>query len=300
MSKRDEFSASTRRTLLLRVAGLCSKPECRKMTLVPTSEYPGSIGITGRAAHITAATVNGPRYDAQMTKEERRSATNGIWLCAVCADLIDKDNGREYSVPLLKSWKHNAEQRVADQSLISSMARMPLWLDKISTPYYINIPRVIYFNEISLSPKTASLFSAGFPASGYIANELAEVSAAFRRLSIRTVDVDVLLQPEVQVREGLPISFYRGVRTKNGAASDLDAVENYSFDFSPLIYFDMNGFRYIMPFDPRWATSTTARGTLRSGNCTMAGIGIVKSVNHEEKSAICTPLVLGAPNLLGW
>jgi hypothetical protein len=68
----------------------------------------GAINL-GVAAHITAASRNGPRYDALLTEAERRNGENGIWLCQNCAKLIDNDSIR-YSVKLLQDWKIRAEQ----------------------------------------------------------------------------------------------------------------------------------------------------------------------------------------------
>jgi hypothetical protein len=45
----------------------------------------------GVAAHITAASPGGPRFDPNLSDKERASATNGIWLCQNCAKLIDND-----------------------------------------------------------------------------------------------------------------------------------------------------------------------------------------------------------------
>ncbi|QGQ23935.1 hypothetical protein F1728_15145 [Gimesia benthica] len=63
----------------------------------------------GVAAHITAASVGGPRYDAFCGKEYRSSAQNGIWLCQTCAKLIDSDPS-QFSKEILLDWKLVAEQ----------------------------------------------------------------------------------------------------------------------------------------------------------------------------------------------
>jgi HEAT repeat protein len=62
----------------------------------------------GVAAHITAAAAGGPRYDPTLSKEERMSATNGIWLCQFCGTLVDSDAVR-YPVDVLRRWKSDAE-----------------------------------------------------------------------------------------------------------------------------------------------------------------------------------------------
>jgi hypothetical protein len=60
------------------------------------------------AAHITAASSKGPRYDSSLTKKERCGAKNGIWLCQVCGKLIDSDVKR-FTARMLWEWKDQAE-----------------------------------------------------------------------------------------------------------------------------------------------------------------------------------------------
>jgi tetratricopeptide (TPR) repeat protein len=66
----------------------------------------------GVAAHITAASPGGPRYDRYLTWAQRAAAPNGIWLCQTCAKLIDSDLPR-YTVDVLRQWKDRAEGRAA-------------------------------------------------------------------------------------------------------------------------------------------------------------------------------------------
>jgi hypothetical protein len=60
------------------------------------------------AAHITAATEDGPRYDDRLSHEQRRDAENAIWLCQNCGKLVDNDASM-FSVSLLRQWKSDAE-----------------------------------------------------------------------------------------------------------------------------------------------------------------------------------------------
>jgi hypothetical protein len=90
---RDDFDEKTKEILSRRVGLRCSNPNCRKLTNGPQTNPTKAINI-GVAAHITAASQNGPRFDANMTPEERKSAENGIWLCQNCAKLIDNDERR--------------------------------------------------------------------------------------------------------------------------------------------------------------------------------------------------------------
>lgn len=104
---RDDFSKNTKDTLGHRTGWKCSNPNCRKDTS-GASEEKGKHQNIGVAAHIYAAAPGGPRFDENMTKEERSSIDNGIWLCQNCAKMIDSDVER-YTPELLKKWKKEAE-----------------------------------------------------------------------------------------------------------------------------------------------------------------------------------------------
>ncbi len=106
---RDEFPIGVKRVLANRVGVRCSNPDCQRGTSGPNSDPEQSVNI-GVAAHITAAAAGGPRYDAGLSVEERRSAKNGIWLCQTCAKLIDNDPQR-YPSDLIREWKRGAEER---------------------------------------------------------------------------------------------------------------------------------------------------------------------------------------------
>lgn len=103
---RDDFAPRTIEILKARVAHRCSNPDCRVPTSAPSDNHKvNSIGI---AAHICAAAPGGPRYDSNMSAEDRKSIDNAIWLCSNCSIDIDRDIKR-YSVEELKDWKNQAE-----------------------------------------------------------------------------------------------------------------------------------------------------------------------------------------------
>lgn len=110
-NNRDNFFAKTILTLAQRVNSICSR--CFVGTTGPS--FDGKVINNGVAAHICAAAPGGPRYDPNMTKEERSSQDNGIWLCTSCSKIIDRDPKR-YTVEMLKEMKKNAEER-ADKAL---------------------------------------------------------------------------------------------------------------------------------------------------------------------------------------
>lgn len=105
---RDDFDKRTKDTLAKRAGFLCSNPQCRRSTSGPHSDSAGTVNI-GVAAHITAASTGGPRFDSELTPADRRQISNGIWLCQICAKLVDSDVG-SFTVDVLNQWKADAEQ----------------------------------------------------------------------------------------------------------------------------------------------------------------------------------------------
>lgn len=110
---RDNFSKKDIITLRTRVGDRCSNPDCRIVTIGPSSD-PDKTTILGDAAHICAASKGGPRYDPKMTSDERKSINNGIWLCKACARRIDVDY-KSYPKKLLHEWKFKAEKTAAEE-----------------------------------------------------------------------------------------------------------------------------------------------------------------------------------------
>ena len=110
---RDDFTATVVAALGKRAAFICSNPNCRKQTIAPSSADDLKFLYIGAAAHITAASQNGPRYDSDMKAEDRGAITNGIFLCRSCADLIDKNQGLDFTADELRSWKADHEKWVS-------------------------------------------------------------------------------------------------------------------------------------------------------------------------------------------
>jgi len=146
MNKRDDFSEKTKRVLALRAGMKCSFPGCRRTTCGPHSNSNKSINM-GKAAHITAASLNGPRYDDSLTPEQRKSIDNGIWMCAYHADLVDKDDAK-YSTVEVQKWKKQAEIRAKKEIQ--------------GTGQSINeLPNIRLSYDFSLSEKILSEFGSG-------------------------------------------------------------------------------------------------------------------------------------------
>ena len=104
---RDDFPEQVKRAVAQRVGHKCSNPECQAYTSGPQVDPSKALNL-GVAAHITAASEGGPRYDRELTPDQRSHATNAIWLCQNCAKLVDNDPVR-FSAAMLRRWKHEAE-----------------------------------------------------------------------------------------------------------------------------------------------------------------------------------------------
>lgn len=123
MDNRDDFSKKVKEQMAYRVGCRCSNPKCRKITCGPKESVEGYVNI-GVAAHICAAAPGGKRYNPYMSKEERSSAENGIWLCQSCSKLIDSDEGK-YTVQILHKWKQDAE-KITHEELTQERDTCPL------------------------------------------------------------------------------------------------------------------------------------------------------------------------------
>lgn len=105
MKNRDDFDSKTIDALAKRASFICSNPECRCLTLAASDIDEKKFIYNGVAAHITAASKGGPRFDSNKTLEERSDILNGIFLCTNCSVVIDKNNGIDFTVNQLLNWK---------------------------------------------------------------------------------------------------------------------------------------------------------------------------------------------------
>jgi hypothetical protein len=129
---RDDFSEEVKRIVAQRVGHRCSKPDCRADTSGPQVDPTKALNV-GVAAHITAASPGGARYNPTLSSEERTHPSNAIWLCQTCAKLIDNDTVR-FPVGLLLQWKGDAEN-----AAYATIGRTAFGIDAPSGPaQYIN------------------------------------------------------------------------------------------------------------------------------------------------------------------
>lgn len=112
-TNRDDFTPNDKRIMAERVSWKCSFPGCGINTVGPNSDDQTKKINNGIAAHIHAAAPGGPRYNPQMSSDERKHISNGIWMCRAHGNLIDADY-TEYSASTLRDWKSQAEKRASD------------------------------------------------------------------------------------------------------------------------------------------------------------------------------------------
>lgn len=108
-SMREEFPDSIKHIVARRVNYLCSRPNCGAPTSGPQLDPSRCLNL-GVAAHITAASALGPRYNIGLTSAQRKGADNAIWLCQNCAKLVDNDEVR-FTETVLRGWKDSAERK---------------------------------------------------------------------------------------------------------------------------------------------------------------------------------------------
>ena len=82
------------------------RPGCAKPTTALNSST-GNISRLGYAAHDSAAAPGGPRFNEDLTAEQRRALENGAHLCPTCARLVDIDPER-FPLGTIRSWQLKA------------------------------------------------------------------------------------------------------------------------------------------------------------------------------------------------
>lgn len=134
----------------------CAAPDCTRALIAHDKKT-----IIGKICHIEAAKENGPRYNPNMSDDDRRHFNNLILLCDECHKIIDnKENESEYTVSLLKEWKRDYETKTL-LTFNSKGSLLKLAIDAIAstdfediqndsgpTPHVFNIVNKIEYNSV--------------------------------------------------------------------------------------------------------------------------------------------------------
>ncbi len=125
--KARQYKPSTIKRLYALSGNQCGNPNCDRALIAKDEKTSIS-----KICHIEAASENGPRYNPDMTDDERRHFDNLILLCGECHSIIDnKENEDNYTVSLLKEWKKNHEDKQRYR-LASNPSLLKLAIDAIA------------------------------------------------------------------------------------------------------------------------------------------------------------------------
>lgn len=146
-----QYKPSTVRRLDTLSGNECSNPNCRKKLIAEDG-----ISMISKICHIAAASKEGPRFEVNMTDDERRGFDNLILLCDEHHVMIDnKENESEYPSHLLKKWKKDHEKQILE--LISSknlLSKHPLALNRVINAIGSKIDLVFDITETENAPNT--------------------------------------------------------------------------------------------------------------------------------------------------
>lgn len=182
MKKRDNFDSKTVSILAKRASYICSRPECKALTICRSDTISDKFMYVGKAAHITAAAAGGPRYDELLSTEQRRSIENAIFLCSSCADMIDKNNGVDFPTELLKDWKLQHENWVRCNLNKSIFSLIPKDVNQSNERPIVNVCRrgisvveiekdKLYFSIPYCAGKNANAYSVKLEAAVVLKHE---------------------------------------------------------------------------------------------------------------------------------
>jgi len=142
--KARQYKPSTIRRLDTLSGNQCAAPDCTKSLIARDLKT-----IVSKICHIEAASDNWPRFNPDMTDDERRHFDNLILLCDECHSIIDnKENENKYPVALLKEWKQNHERKQLNR-LNSNPSLLKLAINAIAGA---ELDGDYYKNEATLKP----------------------------------------------------------------------------------------------------------------------------------------------------
>ncbi|EKD25227.1 MAG: hypothetical protein ACD_80C00101G0003 [uncultured bacterium (gcode 4)] len=145
-SKARDYTRKTLRRLDTLSGNLCAKPGCLQGLIAEDGKT-----IISQICHIEAAQEGGPRFNHEMSDDQKRDYPNLILLCDEHHKIIDsKLNEGEYSVDTLKSWKFEHEKKIIQQKLERNPSILGEVINKIS---------LIDFEEDTTSEKKPESFN---------------------------------------------------------------------------------------------------------------------------------------------
>lgn len=186
--KARQYKPSTIRRLDTLSNNECANPECFNKLIARDGHT-----IVSKICHIEAASKNGPRFNPNMTDDERRHFDNLILLCDECHSIIDnKENELKYTVEKLKEWKRNHESKQQQAILIQKPKLLDLAITAIadydfddvpeglSTPKAFDPDEKIEYNSLKRNRNLIEEYKVFFPKINAIYEEL-EAQGSFKK-----------------------------------------------------------------------------------------------------------------------
>ncbi|HHK8502771.1 HNH endonuclease [Vibrio alginolyticus] len=179
------FKPKIAEMIAYRAAYICSNPGCNTLTIGATISDPLLKNKKGEAAHILGERVGSARHDPNPSIDVG-GVENGLWLCANCHTLVDKNKGVDYPSKDLFEWKKEHEATIS-MLLRTHKSPLPL-ISRQSTN------RKIAQNIVDcISNKGAYFQHSSIEDPAHVISSIDQVRNAIQR-EVRNIDSDKRLQ----------------------------------------------------------------------------------------------------------
>lgn len=297
---RHDFVPGTRKVIAERSGYRCANPSCGAFTVGPALVSSDGSARVGMAAHIHAASPEGPRYKKDQTEAERKSAENGLWMCETCGKLVDSDESG-HTAEELREWKQTAERRAkAELGFANSKALFRLRDGDQTT--YINLPR---FHEMAtakgfhltgLPSFNCPLLSSGIQ----LASIVFALEGVLEQMRLEAVPIThVKNKDQCDAIVGRVVSFKGRFRSSNAPRIRNGDIPAYhptgDVDRDHVIRKTFGPVELVLPLDSFWYASQSSIGFFRAkGYIPVHGVGRVHRV--LDGCIIASPFWMALPN----
>ncbi|MEU8974729.1 hypothetical protein AB0D11_36650 [Streptomyces monashensis] len=241
-----------------------------------------------------ALSDHGPRADPTLPIEARNAASNLLLLCSSCHDIVDKDNGKAYTVEELTGLKAKHETWTAALRKAGQAWRM-----SYSSIDYLNVPRVAMLpggDVVQQAAQRAGLdptrpFSGQGFAPGMFVGTVRPVFESWREHAVPLDETRL-----DTIRQGMYVAFNAPMRSRNVSNRPFPRPLTGAWQDDPYLSFRLDGRTVVIRYDPQWLTTATAGTDLVSAaaeQATYAGIGLV--VGESADAIRISALFFGKP-----
>lgn len=179
------FKAKISEMIAYRAAYICSNPECNTLTIGAAISDPQLKNKKGEAAHILGEKAGAARYEANPSIDVD-GVVNGLWLCANCHTLVDKNKGADYPAKDLFEWKIDHEETI---SMLLRTHKSPLPLISRQSTNRKIAQNIVNF----ISNKGAYFQHSSIENPAHVISSIDQVRKRIQR-EVRDIDSDKRLQ----------------------------------------------------------------------------------------------------------